>query len=140
MLLERIKAHSAALGDRPALTAGEKVIRWGELWPMAQGLAAKLREQGTGPVALVGDPAEVWVPVAFVACLLAGRPYLPLDPCCPRRDSGNCWSRRGRSCWTGRRRRRAFPPDCPARRPTTLTASPIRSLPRAAPAGPRRWR
>ena len=83
MLLERIKAHSAALGDRPALTAGEKVIRWGELWPMAQGLAAKLREQGTGPVALVGDPAEVWVPVAFVACLLAGRPYLPLDPLLP---------------------------------------------------------
>ena len=83
MLLERIKAHSAALGDRPALRAGEQVIRWGELWPMAQGLAAKLREQGTGPVALVGDPAEVWVPVAFVACLLAGRPYLPLDPLLP---------------------------------------------------------
>ena len=25
MLLERIKAHSASLGDRPALMAGEKV-------------------------------------------------------------------------------------------------------------------
>ena len=37
MLLERIKAHSASLGDRPALTAGEKVIRWGELWPMGKG-------------------------------------------------------------------------------------------------------
>ncbi|OUN11574.1 AMP-binding protein [Flavonifractor sp. An9] len=83
MLLERIEAHSAALGDRPALMAGEEMVRWGELWPMAQGLAAKLREQGTGPVALVGDPGEVWVPVAFVACLLAGRPYLPLDPLLP---------------------------------------------------------
>ena len=83
MLLERIEAHSAALGDRPALMAGEEVIRWGELWPMAQGLAAKLREQGTGPVALIGDPGQVWVPVAFVACLLAGRPYLPLDPLLP---------------------------------------------------------
>lgn len=83
MLLERIKAHSASLGDRPALTAGEKVIRWGELWPMAQGLAAKLRAEGTGPVALIGDPGEVWAPVAFVACLLAGRPYLPLDPQLP---------------------------------------------------------
>lgn len=83
MLLERIKAHSAALGDRPALMAGEEVIRWGELWPMAQGLAAKLRAEGTGPVALIGDPGEVWVPVAFVACLLAGRPYLPLDPLLP---------------------------------------------------------
>ena len=83
MLLERIKAYSAALGDRPALTAGEEMIRWGELWPMAQGLAAKLREQGTGPVALIGDPGQVCVPVAFVACLLAGRPYLPLDPLLP---------------------------------------------------------
>ena len=62
MLLERIKAHSESLGDRPALTAGEEVVRWGELWPMAYGLAAKLRAEGTGPVALVGDPGEVWVP------------------------------------------------------------------------------
>lgn len=83
MLLEQIKAHSAALGDRPALMAGEEVVRWGELWPMAQGLAAQLRAEGTGPVALTGDPGEVWVPVAFVACLLAGRPYLPLDPLLP---------------------------------------------------------
>lgn len=83
MLLEHIKAHSASLGDRPALTAGEKVVRWGGLWPMAQGLAARLKEQGTGPVALMGDPGEVWIPVAFVACLLAGRPYLPLDPQLP---------------------------------------------------------
>lgn len=83
MLLERIKAHSAALRDRPALMAGEQVVRWGELWPMAQGLAAQLRAEGTGPVALIGDPGEVWVPVAFVACLLAGRPYLPLDPLLP---------------------------------------------------------
>ena len=147
MLLERIKAHSAALGDRPALTAGEKVIRWGELWPMAQGLAAKLREQGTGPVALVGDPAEVWVPVAFVACLLAGRPYLPLDPLLPPAGQRELLEQAGAAAEesalppvSGRRRRRAFHPDCPARRPTTLTASPIRSLPRAAPAGPRRWR
>lgn len=83
MLLERIKAHSAALGERPALTAGERVIAWKDLWPMAQGLAARLRAEGTGPVALTGDPDEVWVPVAFVACLLAGRPYLPLDPLLP---------------------------------------------------------
>ena len=83
MLLEQIKAHSAALRDRPALMAGEEVIRWGELWPIAQGLAAQLRAKGTGPVALIGDPAQVWVPVAFVACLLAGRPYLPLDPLLP---------------------------------------------------------
>ena len=68
MLLEQIAHHSASLGDRPALMAGEKVIAWKDLWPMAQGLAARLRAEGTGPVALIGDPAEVWVPVAFVAC------------------------------------------------------------------------
>lgn len=82
-LLERVRANSLTLGDRPALTAGEEQILWKDLWPMAQGLAARLQAAGEGPVALSGTPDRVWVPVVFLACLIAGRPYLPLDPALP---------------------------------------------------------
>ena len=84
-LLERVRANSLTLGDRPALMAGADVIRWRYLWPIAQSLAARLRQTGEGPVALSGSPDQVWRPAAFLACLIAGRPYLPLDPGLPLR-------------------------------------------------------
>ena len=84
-LLERVRANSLTLGDQPALMAGADVIRWRELWPIAQSLAARLRQAGEGPVALSGSPDQVWRPAAFLACLIAGRPYLPLDPGLPLR-------------------------------------------------------
>ena len=83
MLLERIQHYSGTLGSRPALAAGEETIPWQALWPMASSLAARLRRAGEGPVALTGSPDAVWVPAAFLACLIAGRPYLPLDPALP---------------------------------------------------------
>ena len=82
-LLERVRANSLTLGDQPALMAGADVIRWRYLWPIAQSLAARLRQTGEGPVALSGSPDQVWRPAAFLACLIAGRPYLPLDPGLP---------------------------------------------------------
>lgn len=82
MFLEEIYENSRRLGQRTALAAGEQEICWGQLWPMAMGLAARLRRQGTGPVALDGG-TDLWVPTAMVACLIAGRPYLPLHPALP---------------------------------------------------------
>lgn len=82
MFLEEIRQNSARLGERPALCAGEEQISWGALWPRAESLAARLRAEGEGPVAVLGV-REVWVPAAFLACLIAGRPYLPLDPALP---------------------------------------------------------
>lgn len=82
MFLEEIYENSRRLALRPALKAGGQEICWGRLWPMAMGLAARLRRQGTGPVALEGS-GEVWVPAAMLACLIAGRPYLPLHPALP---------------------------------------------------------
>jgi len=82
LLLEEIRRHSLALGERPALVCGEEEIPWGCLWPWAESLAARLRRAGEGPVA-VEAPREAWVPAAFLACLIAGRPYLPLDPALP---------------------------------------------------------
>ncbi|HIR85395.1 MAG TPA: AMP-binding protein [Candidatus Galloscillospira excrementavium] len=78
-LLERVRAHSAALGEKPALAAGAERLSWRALWPGVVSLAAVLREQGSGPVAVEGVRGT-WPPAAFLACLVAGRPYLPLDP------------------------------------------------------------
>ena len=66
MFLEEIYENSRRLGQRTALAAGEQEICWGQLWPMAMGLAARLRRQGTGPVALDGG-TDLWVPTAMVA-------------------------------------------------------------------------
>lgn len=82
MFLEEIYENSRRLALRPALKAGEQEICWGRLWPMAMGLAARLRRQGAGPVALEGSE-DLWVPAAMLACLIAGRPYLPLHPSLP---------------------------------------------------------
>ena len=82
MFLSEIQRHSELLGDRTALASGAETISWAQLWPMAQALAAGLRRSGTGPVAVMGD-REPWVPADFLACLIAGRPYLPCPPSLP---------------------------------------------------------
>ena len=82
MLLDNIRSHSRTLGDKPALVSGDVCISWGRLWPMACSLAARLSRQGTAPVAVSGE-REPWVGAAFLACLIAGRPYLPCPPSLP---------------------------------------------------------
>ena len=82
MFLDEIYENSRRLAPRPALKAGGQELCWGQLWPMAMGLAARLRRQGAGPVALEGNE-DLWVPAAMLACLIAGRPYLPLHPSLP---------------------------------------------------------
>lgn len=105
-----MRANSLTLGDRPALIAGTDTILWQDLWPMAQSLAACLREAGEGPVALSGSPDRVWLPAAFLACLIAGRPYLPLDPGLPLRRQRELAAGLGASGWRRGRPWRAFPP------------------------------
>ena len=92
MLLERVRANSARLGDKPALAAGEEKLAWGALWPEVENRARALAE-GTGAV-LVEAARSVDTPVTFLACLLAGRPYVPLAPDCPpaRREALRRWA------------------------------------------------
>ena len=137
-LLERVRANSLTLGDRPALIAGAHTILWRDLWPMAQGLAARLRAAGEGPVALSGSPDRVWLPAAFLACLIAGRPYLPLDPSLPLRRQrelaaglgADVYKRQG--LWpatfpaAGRRRRSAWPTSCAPRRKCCRSGGAVR--------------
>ena len=82
MLLDNIYRHACTLGRKPALIGEGERILWADLWPMAASLAARLRRQGREPVAVAGERAP-WVPAAFLACLIAGRPYLPCPPSLP---------------------------------------------------------
>ena len=78
MLLEAIARHARQTPARPAYQNRTQTLTYGELWRSASVLAAHLRA-GTGPVLICGEK-EAGMPVCFLACLMAGRPWLPVDP------------------------------------------------------------
>lgn len=82
MLLEAIRRSALRQGDKPAYRCGTASLSYRQLWSGALRLAAALKAQGAGPV-LVWGHKEPAVPLSFLACLLAGRPYVPCDVSCP---------------------------------------------------------
>lgn len=82
MLLEAIRRSALRQGDKPAYRCGTARLSYRQLWSGALRLAAALKAQGAGPV-LVWGHKEPAVPLSFLACLLAGRPYVPCDVSCP---------------------------------------------------------
>lgn len=75
----------AGRSGAPAVTAADATLSYGELLVRAEGLAASLRERGTGPGALVGVclPRSAALVVADLGVLLAGGAYVALDPAQP---------------------------------------------------------
>lgn len=78
MLLEVIARHARQTPERPAYQNRTQTLTYGELWRFACALAVRL-QRGTGPVLVCGEK-ETGMPVCFLACLIAGRPWLPVDP------------------------------------------------------------
>lgn len=78
MLLEAIARHASQTPARPAYQNRTQTLTYGQLWRAARALAARLRA-GTGPVLVCGEK-EAGMPVCFLGCLMAGRPWLPVDP------------------------------------------------------------
>ncbi|MFE1781431.1 amino acid adenylation domain-containing protein [Streptomyces sp. NPDC059506] len=82
---ERLTRVAAEHPDRPALTAGEVTVSFGELEARVNRLARLLAASGTGP----GDRVALLLPrtddavVAVFAVLRAGAAYVPLDPSHP---------------------------------------------------------
>jgi amino acid adenylation domain-containing protein len=71
--------------DRIAIRDGETELSFGELWDGASGLAERLTaETGAGDLIGLVLPAGWAFPVAMLACLAAGRPFVALDPRYPR--------------------------------------------------------
>ena len=78
----RALANGARDRDAAAYRTGDDVRSYGALWADAQRTAGLLRRQGTGPV-LIRGTAHPDTLTAMLACLLAGRAYVPIDPQLP---------------------------------------------------------
>ncbi|WP_293900558.1 non-ribosomal peptide synthetase [Phenylobacterium sp.] len=70
--------------DRVAVTDGATTLSYGELWDGLSGLAETLAAR-TGPGELIGIalPTSPLFPLAMLACLAAGRPFVALDAHAP---------------------------------------------------------
>lgn len=77
-IIKRMEAAANANRDRIAYKCGARAITYGTLWDEARRYAVCLRRQGTSPVVLFQDKRCETV-IAMVACLLAGRAYVPVD-------------------------------------------------------------
>ncbi|MBR6020062.1 MAG: AMP-binding protein [Lachnospiraceae bacterium] len=77
-IIQRMEAAANANRDRIAYKCGDRAITYGTLWDEARRCAACLRRQGSSPVVLFQDKRCETV-IAMVACLLAGRAYVPVD-------------------------------------------------------------
>ncbi|CAL9567112.1 amino acid adenylation domain-containing protein [Streptomyces sp. enrichment culture] len=83
--LRALAATAAAHPERPALTAGDVTLSFGELDARVNRLARRLIASGAGPgdrVALV-LPRTADIVTAVFACLRAGAAYVPVDPSHP---------------------------------------------------------
>ncbi|WP_031071130.1 non-ribosomal peptide synthetase [Streptomyces sp. NRRL WC-3742] len=81
-VLHAVAEQAAAAPEAPAVRTDEATLSYGELWADAQAVAARLREAGAGPgavVALLGRRGAE-LAAAVLGVWLAGGVYLPLDP------------------------------------------------------------
>jgi acyl-coenzyme A synthetase/AMP-(fatty) acid ligase/thioesterase domain-containing protein/acyl carrier protein len=84
-VIERLASVAREHRDRIAITGAGTALTYGELWDGLTGLAEKLAAE-TEPGDLIGIllPASPTFPVALLACLAAGRPFVALDTHYPR--------------------------------------------------------
>ncbi len=83
---ELFAAQAARTPERPAAIYGGEALTYRQLAERAERLARRLRAGGAGrerPVALLVE-RSLDLPVAVLAALAAGAPYVPLDPEHPR--------------------------------------------------------
>ncbi len=81
-LLSAIAGSAARFPDRVAHRSPDAAVTYRELWERAGRLAAWVERQPTGPVLVYGHK-EPALPIAFLACGRAGRPYVPCDTVLP---------------------------------------------------------
>jgi D-alanine--poly(phosphoribitol) ligase subunit 1 len=76
--LERIRGNCDILPENTAYICDGEKLTYGELWRKACALAAFLYKGGGCPVLVYGHKSAE-MPIAFLACLLSGRAYVPCD-------------------------------------------------------------
>lgn len=82
MVLEKIAEAVNKHPLRAAYKAGGRSITYRELWDKANECAQRLRKEGKGPV-IIYDTKEIETFITIIACLLAGRAYVPINRTTP---------------------------------------------------------
>ena len=82
MVLDKIAEAVNKYPLRAAYKAGGRSITFRELWEKANDSSQRLRKEGKGPV-IIYDTKEIETFTAIVACLLAGRAYVPVNRTTP---------------------------------------------------------
>ena len=77
-----IKKIAAQNGEKIAYISGTEKITYAELLKKAETAASLLKKQGTAPVVIYGE-SKTEPLVSIFACLLAGRPYVPVSVSTP---------------------------------------------------------
>lgn len=78
MIAAKIKKAAENNPDKKAYQSNGRSITYKELWNEAEKFADYLMKEGTGPV-LILESKEIEGLVSIVACLIANRPYVPLN-------------------------------------------------------------
>ncbi len=82
MVLEKIAEAVNKYPMRTAYKAGGRSITYRELWAKANDCAQNLRKKGKDPV-IIYDTKEIETFITIIACLLAGRAYVPINRTTP---------------------------------------------------------
>ncbi len=82
MTVKKIREAAEKYPDRVAYKVGRDSLTYRELLSAADRYAPLLKRQGSAPVILYGHK-ETDMVIAIVACLIAGRPYVPVDVATP---------------------------------------------------------
>jgi acyl-coenzyme A synthetase/AMP-(fatty) acid ligase/thioesterase domain-containing protein/acyl carrier protein len=83
-IIEHFERVASRQRGRIAIRDADTALTFGELWDGVSGLAETLAAE-TKPGDLIGIllPAGPMFPLAMLACLAAGRPFVAFDPHCP---------------------------------------------------------
>lgn len=81
-ILSKLRGWAASAPDRTAYIGADRRISYGELWQAAARLAAALTRYDA-PAALLYGEKEPEILIGIVACLLAGKAYVPVSPQTP---------------------------------------------------------
>ena len=77
MVLDKLAENVEKYPLRTAYRVNGRSMTYRELWGKAKEKAQSLREEGKAPV-IIYDTKEIETFTDIVACLLAGRPYVPI--------------------------------------------------------------
>src|SRR5262245_59616305 len=83
-IIEHFERVARRHRNRIALSDSDTSLSYGELWDGLSGLAETIAAE-TKPGDLIGIvlPTGSMFPLAMLACLAAGRPFVAIDPQCP---------------------------------------------------------